>query len=242
MGDVAQIEKAGPVGVVVDVEADQSPTLGRLALALAKAQRAIKGAAKDKLNPHFKQKYADLASVWDACREPLAVNGLAVLQPVMSSGKSVIVTTLLVHESGEFIRSRLEVPVAQATAQGMGSAITYGRRYALSSLVGVAADEDDDGNAASGRADGGGHGHRPPPRQEPAPVQAAPQPPKESPYQRLCRVMQENSIPDKGDSGWGPKLREVMAPRTKPGQVTDADADAVISFFFPQPPDGIPHN
>jgi hypothetical protein len=209
-----------PVAEAWGVEPDQSPTLGKLAAALAKAQRAIKGAAKDKVNPHFKSKYADLASIWDACREPLAANELAVMQRVSSGKGTVIITTQLVHSSGEWVKDRLEVPVAQATAQGQGSAITYGRRYSLAALVGVAADEDDDGNAASG--------HKP--------TQAAPQPkPKgETPYQRLQRTMQERGI---DPTQWGPALKHAMAPKTKTSEVTEEHVAAVLIQFAGPPED-----
>lgn len=128
-----------------------------LARALAKAQGVMSAASKDKVNPAFKSgsatggRYADLASVWDACREPLSSNGLAVVQLVTAADKaSVTVETRLLHESGESVSSVLTMPVEKPTAQGVGSAITYARRYALSALVGVAPDDDDDGNAASG--------------------------------------------------------------------------------------------
>lgn len=139
-------------GNILGVEADESPQLGQLAAALAKAQGDIRNAAKDRENPHFKSSYATLASVWDACREPLSKNGLAVIQRVNVTGEGVLLTTMLVHSSNEFIRDRLLMPIAQRTAQGVGSAITYARRYALAAIVGVAPeDEDDDGNTASGR-------------------------------------------------------------------------------------------
>ncbi len=128
---------------------NESATIGALAAALAKAQGQMKGATRDSVNPHFKSKYADLASVWDACRAPLSANGLAVTQTVSSGAGGVTVTTTLLHSSGEWMRDRCTFPVSQNTAQGYGSAITYGRRYALAALVGVAPDEDDDGNAAS---------------------------------------------------------------------------------------------
>lgn len=122
-----------------------------LAKALAKAQAVMEGASKDKTNPAFKSRYADLSSVWDACREPLTSNGLSVVQLVTSADKSsVTVETRLLHEGGESISSSLTMPVEKPTAQGVGSAITYARRYALSAMVGVAPD-DDDGSAASGR-------------------------------------------------------------------------------------------
>lgn len=108
-------------------------------------------AAKDKTNPHFGNRYADLASVWDACRDALTAHGLAVVQLPLSSHESrgVTIRTTLLHESGASLSSDLFLPVAKLDPQGFGSAITYGRRYALAAMVGVAP-EDDDGNAASG--------------------------------------------------------------------------------------------
>lgn len=132
----------------------QSTELNDLAAALSKAQGEIKAAIKDSTNPHFKSKYADLSSVWEACRAQLSKNGLSVTQGFnYSNGQTLIVTTLL-HSSGQWIRSVLPVEPQQKTPQGLGSAITYMRRYALAALVGVAPDEDDDGNAASERPQG----------------------------------------------------------------------------------------
>jgi hypothetical protein len=125
-----------------------SSSLGSLAGALAKAQGEMEAASKANINPHFKSKYADLASVWDACRLPLSKHGLAVLQPVRADGPKVTITTLLVHASGEWISESLTMTAQQNTPQAVGSAITYGRRYGLSAMVGIAPD-DDDGNAAS---------------------------------------------------------------------------------------------
>lgn len=127
---------------------EQSETIGALAAALAKAQGAMRGAIKDANNPHFKSKYADLASVWDACRDALSANGLSVIQaPGPCEGNQLSVTTILAHSSGEWMRERLTIPLSKVDAQGYGSAVTYGRRYALSAMVGIAP-EDDDGNAA----------------------------------------------------------------------------------------------
>lgn len=125
-----------------------SADIGTLAGALAKAQGEMEGAAKGNVNPHFKSKYADLASVWDACRGPLSKNGLAVLQPVSAEGPKVTVTTILAHSSGQWVRESLTMTAQKNDPQGVGSAITYGRRYGLASMVGIAP-EDDDGNAAS---------------------------------------------------------------------------------------------
>ncbi len=137
-------------------ESHQSETLGQLAAALAKAQGAIKNAARETLNanPHINKKYADLASVWDACRAPLAENGLAVVQRVTTEGDEVTVTTMLLHASGEFVSDSASARVApigaQQWVQALGLTVTYLRRYQLSALVGVAAaNEDTDGEGAS---------------------------------------------------------------------------------------------
>lgn len=126
----------------------RSDSIAALTVALAKAQAMIQGAAKDSLNPHFKSKYADLASCWDACRDALTKNGLAVVQPVSADGPRVTVTTLLTHSSGEWIAEALTMTATQDTPQAVGSVITYGRRYGLCAMVGIAP-EDDDANAAS---------------------------------------------------------------------------------------------
>lgn len=129
----------------------RSESIKELAAALAKAQGTIRAALKDATNPHFRNSYATLASVWEAVRDPLSRNGLAVVQLVSSGESDVKVETMLMHQSGEFISETLSVPVAKADAQGFGSAITYGRRYTLQAITGVAPD-DDDGNAAAAAA------------------------------------------------------------------------------------------
>lgn len=126
-----------------------SPEIAKLAEALAKAQGAITAASKDRENPYFESKYATLASVWEACRGPLSANGLSVLQPMAAAGTRVTVTTILAHASGEWIRCDLTVTAKGVDAQSIGSAVTYCRRYGLSGMVGVAPDDDDDGNEAS---------------------------------------------------------------------------------------------
>jgi len=138
-----------------------SPGTGKIAEALAHAQAEMEGAAKDSMNPHFKSPYADLASVRNACR-PLSRHGIAILQPTTADGARVTVTTLLLHVSGEWVSESLTLTAGANTPQAVGSAITYGRRYGLSAMVGIAP-EDDDGEAAEGR------GSAPVLRQAPAP-------------------------------------------------------------------------
>lgn len=132
---------------------NRSDSLEKFAPAFVKAQREVKGARKSSVNPHFKSRYADLAEVEDACLDALNAQGIAVLQPVRSDGPTAIVTTLLLHESGEWLSEDLGLTAVQNTPQALGSAITYGRRYGLAAMVGVAP-EDDDGNAATTQASG----------------------------------------------------------------------------------------
>jgi len=127
----------------------QSEQINELATALAKAQGEIAPAIKDKNNPFFKSSYADLSSIWNACKVPLSKNGLAVLQTTETKEGQLILITTLAHASGQWIRSFLPVLSEKQNAQGLGSALTYMRRYALSAMVGVTSDEDDDGNACS---------------------------------------------------------------------------------------------
>lgn len=148
---------------------NQSATLAKFAPAFVKAQAAIKYAAKDKNNPHFKSSYADLASVMEACREALTANEIAVIQRGAPAGDGKLgLETILLHSSGEWISGTGEVALGRGDGpQAYGSAITYARRYFLAAMVGVCPD-DDDGEAAEGR--GGQRQSAQPPRQsKPAP-------------------------------------------------------------------------
>jgi hypothetical protein len=131
-----------------------SESISELATALSLAQSEIRGAKKDVENPAFKQgqkvsKYADLSSVWEACREPLTRNGLSITQIPFETPEGLMLVTMLMHKSGEWIKSTMAIKPLSTTPQAAGSAMTYARRYSLSAMVGVAPDDDDDGNAAS---------------------------------------------------------------------------------------------
>lgn len=131
-----------------------SPEMGELFASLAIAQKYIVGAVKDASNPFFKSKYADLASVWDACHGPLNEAGISIIQLPASDPVRpdvVTVTTMLGHKSGQWISCSLSLKPAKADAQGMGSVISYARRYTLAAITGVCYIEDDDGNAASAK-------------------------------------------------------------------------------------------
>jgi len=136
-------------------------SIANLAAALAVAQGQIDAASKGSVNPYFKSKYADLNALREAIREPLAANGLSIMQFAATQGDCVSVETVLAHSSGEYVSNTLALPVGRKfdkegnplplDVQSIGSAITYARRYALSAILSLAAD-DDDGNAAVGSA------------------------------------------------------------------------------------------
>lgn len=128
----------------------QSDSIDKLAAALAKAQGAMHAVAKDATNPFFNSKYATLAATWDAIRGPLTDNGLAVVQTTALVETGGVLETTLVHSSGQWIRGQYPLNPSKSDPQGLGSCVTYARRYALQAIAGVCPD-DDDGNIANNR-------------------------------------------------------------------------------------------
>lgn len=123
----------------------------QIASAFVKAQKQFGPALKSSSNPHFKSKYADLATCVEAVIEALNDNGIGMIQQTHEDASGVTVETVFLHESGEQISSgKLHVPASKQDPQGYGSALTYARRYSLMAACGIAP-EDDDGNAASRR-------------------------------------------------------------------------------------------
>lgn len=148
----------------------QSETVGKLFSALVAAQAEMRNPPKDSINPHFKSRFADLATVLDTVKPVLARHKLGVIQmPCEVDGIGPGLATMLVHESGEFVRATIALRPAKMDPQGVGSAMTYARRYGLQSVCGVVGDDDDDGEQASKPA---------PPKQQPAPRPAPAQQPK----------------------------------------------------------------
>ncbi len=218
---------------------NQSEQINELSKALSTAQGQMSFAKKDSRNPFFKSSYADLSSVWDACREPLTSNGLSVIQTFDANhdGGEVIVVTTLAHQSGQWISSRLKMPLVKKDPQGLGSAITYGRRYSLAAIVGVIADEDDDGNAATGKP---ANKPAPTPQPTPAPTPAPAGPVMVTPAQlkKLNTVMTNQGVTDREHklaiiNGWLKKRS--MAEITTGKDLTKDQASILIDHLESEP-------
>lgn len=136
-----------------------SEQINELAAALSKAQSAMVGAKKDSANPFFKSNYADLAAVMAAISKPFADNGLSFIQSPGFDEARIVVTTRIMHASGQWIEGDTVLPPTKNDAQGYGSAITYAKRYGLQAMAGVPS-VDDDGNGASKNATGKPAGKR----------------------------------------------------------------------------------
>ena len=128
----------------------RSESINEIATALSKAQEEMSGAVKDSSNPFFKSKYADLASVRDAIKDPFSKNGISYVQTIEMNDKGPVLITTLMHSSGQWIESDLQILPVKPDPQSMGSALTYARRYALAAIAGVP-QVDDDAELAQGR-------------------------------------------------------------------------------------------
>lgn len=154
-----------------------SEQINELATALSKSQGEIENASKSSTNPHFRAKYADLAEVLNVCRPVFSSNGLSFSQCPSYEAGVVSVETILMHNSGQWISSTISAPVDKQNAQGVGSAITYCRRYSLAAVCGIA-QEDDDAEASIGR----GQAKQQKPKQE---TQQAEETPERKEYKRI---------------------------------------------------------
>ncbi len=151
-----------------EVKNSHSSEIKEFVAALAKAQGMMKPAIFNKSNPHFKSRYADFSSCMDACRIPLSENGLAVMQYCSTIEGKMYLVTMIAHISGQWMKSEFPLISAKQDSQGIGSAMTYAKRYSLCGMIGIVADEDvqgdDDGETAVGRG-----AYQEPARQPPRP-------------------------------------------------------------------------
>lgn len=131
---------------------NKSESIKNIAVALSKFQSEVENPKNTADNPFYKSKYAPLQDVLKQVRPLLTKYGLSIIQSPSGDGEHISVNTLLLHESGEWIEFEpLVLKAEKITPQGAGIAITYGRRYSLSSVLGISSEDDDDGNALEGK-------------------------------------------------------------------------------------------
>jgi hypothetical protein len=186
---------------------NHSESIAKIAAALTAFQSEVKDPARDGENPHFRSKYVQLDGLLAAVRPILSKHGLSVMQSTGGDGQDISVTTEIMHTSGEWIRTdALILKAVKADPQGAGSAVTYGRRYSLSAALGVAWDDDDDGNAASA-----------PPKSK---VKAAPKATKNDHLKAVAEAAKKQHV--KND-----EIKEIMAEvygKSTSAELTDEEA------------------
>ncbi len=137
----------------IELNRSFSPEIKEFVSAFVRVQEKLKPAIFNKVNPHFKSRYADFSSCMDTCRVPLAENGIIVTQSCQTTNDKLYLVTMLIHTSGQWMKSEFPIISSKMDSQGIGSAMTYAKRYSLCGMIGIVADEDgdDDGEAAIGR-------------------------------------------------------------------------------------------
>lgn len=126
----------------------KSESIKNIALALSKFQSEVENPKNTADNPYYKSKYAPLQDVLNTVRPLLSKHGLSIVQSPSGDGERISIHTMLIHESGEWIEfDPLVLKAEKITPQGAGSAITYGRRYSLSAVLGISSEDDDDANS-----------------------------------------------------------------------------------------------
>ena len=129
---------------------NKSESIIELAKALSSFQSKMTAVKKDSINPFYKSKYVTLDTIWETIRKPLSKNGLSITQTMgIAMNEKSILETILCHTSGEWISGQQLVNPIKDDPQSLGSAISYARRYSLSAILGIVADEDDDANVAT---------------------------------------------------------------------------------------------
>lgn len=190
---------------------EKSETISELAKALAAFQGAMESVLKTKVNPFYHSKYADLDAIWEACRGRLSANGLALVQTTTWNDQ-IILETMLLHTSGEWIKGSLAINAAKLDPQAVGSAITYARRYGMSAMLGISSEDDDDAESNMPRATKTGTGVGPGPQDSPEQSSGTVPEDFEARLNKLYTWAQEKHglKPDKALKAAGLKLEDVI--------------------------------
>lgn len=205
----------------------QSESINEIAAALAKAQGEMEPAVFDRVNPHFKSKYATLTAIMDTVKRPLAKNNLAVVQSLEGSRDAMYLVTKIVHSSGQWIADDgIPLVLDKNNMQGLGSAMSYAKRYGISSLLTVVADEDDDAEGAVGR-----------PESKQVTQQKAAPPKKQKPAESIDLsevIVPMGSLSGKKLKDIEPEQLQVFLDNTKKyleGRESDLKAEPIRVFF-----------
>lgn len=220
---------------------NKSETITNLAKALAAFNTDVERIDKDGTNPHFKNRYSTLDNIIDHVKPLLAKHGLSVLQFPSGDGEMITLVTILVHTSGEFIESDpITMKPARPDPQGIGSCITYARRYSLTATLSLnSGDTDDDGHAASDHKPAAAPYKPPAPAAPPAPYVAKQEPPRPAPaapaapgrsspvisqpqMNLINKLLKEKHVPDE-------EYRRMIAPKASTKDLTVADANTIIT-------------
>lgn len=195
-----------------------SESITKIAPAIIAAQSSLQSVPKKAFNPHFRSNYADLASIADSIKDTLKANDLAVVQTNRANGTdSLVLVTTLIHSSGEYISGELEIPLTKKDAQGVGSAMTYGRRYGLSAILGIVTEEDDDGSGASSVE----KKETPKPAEKPQPKTNGNAGTSQAKVQAYAKQLVDSGILEAGDIA--PKF--YPTGKSKSNELTDAEAE-----------------
>jgi hypothetical protein len=150
--NAAQVARTVRDGAVIGAHSvRRSPSLSKIAAALCAAQAEMKNPTKNKQNPHFKNWYADLNAVLESILPVFTKHKLSIMQLPCELDDAPAMMTLVMHDSGEWVETTVKVRPVKSDPQSVGSAQSYARRYALQSIAGLAAEDDDDGHAATHR-------------------------------------------------------------------------------------------
>lgn len=195
-----------------------------LCAALVAAQAEFGTVKKDATNPFFKSKYADLPSVVAHASPVLAKHGLAVSQHIGWNGEFDVLTTMLIHASGQYLTDTMRLHLVKDDPQGQGSAVTYARRYSYMAILGLVADEDDDGNAASRQQTVRGHQYtgKPVVTGKPIVKRSPPQVVQLDPKRQLLQACA-------GDKELAAKLWQDAVDKDGNYQLTDLELDLLLS-------------
>ena len=212
----------------------RSESIKEIATALSNFQGKMTAVKKDSINPFYKSKYASLDTIWETIRKPLSENGLSVAQTMdVDNDKSVMETTLY-HTSGEWISGTQLVNPVKNDPQGLGSAITYARRYSLSAILGLVSDDDDDANTATKPA-----------QEAKAPVNTV-SPPVETPQRSegITPPQTKKIHATAKDKGLSPEEARAYMQKTfkknSTKELTKDEASTMIEFLNEIKPDDIP--